>query len=581
MKRVEGGGRTSRKRGLGAMLAGSTGVLAAAGIAGAASATILVYTALGATELKGSDKLNWVQQLASVVAVVAGTSTSAPPPAKTVSTTLSVLKPAAVQQPAAVPGVRPMKLGMNLHQPNYYQNVRAFSNLLYGSSWGLRDARGVWSRPTADRYDANRNITYLNPGEEAGRQLNVPTKAYLLQSVDIICRWKGQGSFRLDGHMIRNFRQSSSSLTFSYVPRHYENAMIYISKTDPSDPVRDLDCRETDADPDALFDPAYLEMVSRYNTIRFLKWMWAAEQNLKVTWATRAKAGANEILVGGAIPVEYMVQLANEAKANPWFTIPWNADDEYIRNFAIYVRDHLDPGLQAYVETSNEVWNWGYPVTAQARDEGMAKSLSNNEGIAVVRRYSERTVEVMDIWSSVFANQMSRIVRVAATHNAPLDTVQLIVSFRDTAKKIDAVATAPYFDTHLANSMTEAEINDRWAFIENSKLVGALSAAAVHKKIAESHGLRFITYEAGQHITSPNNVELLKQFQRDQRMGRLYTHYLSRWRQEFGDLMVLFADVESINQYGAWGLQEYMGQPLSDAPKAAAVELFRKSYPVK
>jgi len=74
---------------------------------------------------------------------------------------------------------------------------------------------------------------------------------------------------------------------------------------------------------------------------------------------------------------------------------------------------------------------------------------------------------------------------------------------------------------------------------------------------------------------------MLTQVQRDPRMGDLYTRYLTKWRNEFGDLMVLFHAWGPINQYGAWGMQEYLGQPLNEAPKAQAVDLFRRSYVTK
>ena len=39
-----------------------------------------------------------------------------------------------------------------------------------------------------------------------------------------------------------------------------------------------------------------------------------------------------------------MVELANTLHANPWFCMPHQADDEFVRNFARTVREQLDPG---------------------------------------------------------------------------------------------------------------------------------------------------------------------------------------------------------------------------------------------
>ena len=50
---------------------------------------------------------------------------------------------------------------------------------------------------------------------------------------------------------------------------------------------------------------------------------------------------ASEPTVNG-MSVEYMVQLANDLDADPWFNMPHLADDTFVRNFATHVRDHLD-----------------------------------------------------------------------------------------------------------------------------------------------------------------------------------------------------------------------------------------------
>src|SRR3546814_10140296 len=89
-----------------------------------------------------------------------------------------------------------------------------------------------------------------------------------------------------------------------------------------------------------------------------------------------------------------MVGLANALGTDAWFTVPWNADEDYVRRFATYVRDNLAPGRKAYVEVANEVWNWGFRVISQARDEGRAEGLSNNTTEPSLRRAEEETSEL-------------------------------------------------------------------------------------------------------------------------------------------------------------------------------------------
>ncbi len=60
---------------------------------------------------------------------------------------------------------------------------------------------------------------------------------------------------------------------------------------------------------------------------------------------------------GMGMPVEVMVKLANKLNVDPWFCLPHLCTDDYVTQFATYVRDHLNSNLVAYYELSNEVWN--------------------------------------------------------------------------------------------------------------------------------------------------------------------------------------------------------------------------------
>jgi hypothetical protein len=57
-------------------------------------------------------------------------------------------------------------------------------------------------------------------------------------------------------------------------------------------------------------------------------------------------------------------------------------------------------------------------------------------------------------------------------------------------------------------------------------------------------------------------------------MGTAYARYMNNWKDKFGDGLMLYADVGPISQYGSWGIQEYVGQPASLAPKLQAVANF-------
>ena len=564
---------------LGAAALSSTAMIGTTAVAASAMGALLLFTT--ALAVKGGALVRWLDAL-SVVTLAAMPSASAKLsllPGKKTTTISQPEKAKPAETAPAVPGVAPTELGINLTAPTYYVGNRAFLNLVAGDGWRLVNTRGGWEDMPPDRLDANKRLIDLRSGEQAVRVLALPTRSHHGESVDIICRWQGTGTVRAHGERLRNVKISGKSLTFTAVPTGDANIRLQIANINPSDPVRGADCRETDANPDAVFDPAYLADLSRYSVLRFMKWSYGGvEGNMPVTWASRTKPQDDIVKGKDGIALEYMIQLANELKADPWFTIPWNADDEYVRKYAETVRSKLDPSLKAYVELSNEVWNYVYPVTQQALKEGKAAGFSSNDHQAMLYRYAEKTGQVMDVWSSVFAGQMHRTVRVVAVQNGAWNA-RVILNFKETGKKVDAVASAPYFNANLnATALaTPAGVDAAFRALGNT-VTERLAEAKGVKEEADKLGLRYITYEAGQHVLGQTPLEQMVAFQKDPRMAALYTSYLTKWREQIGDLMVLFADYGGSSQYGSWGQRDYVGQPLSEAPKENAVELFRRSY---
>lgn len=465
------------------------------------------------------------------------------------------------------------RIGINVAGSSYFGGTRSFSNLLAGSGWSLMDAAGKSVSMPADRMDAQFYPIKLNTGEKVARNIDVPTAALRGEAVDLICRWEGKATAQIWGPMTRNVKVSAQQATFTLDPKLSPgNPMLWLTGLDPGSPLRNVDCREVGADPGALFDPTFLSEVGRFSAIRFLKWAPSVENNRAVTWATRAKAGDGIIVGADGVAIEHMIALANAVNADPWFTIPWNADADYIRQFATLVKAKLNPGLKAYVETSNEVWNWTYPVTAQALKEGKANFPGVDDGTAMMRRYAQRSGEIMDIWSEVFTGQTDRIVRVASFQNGGTWAAGVFLAYADTASKIDAIATAPYFSGTLpANAYVTPDKTTYFFDVHEGVVDGQIKIAAQMKAFAAKHGKRYLAYEAGQHYLSPDDLVQLQHIERHPRMGALYTRYLDGWDAQVGDLMMLFQDYGQISKWGAWGLREFTGQALSDAPKASAV----------
>ena len=121
---------------------------------------------------------------------------------------------------------------------------------------------------------------------------------------------------------------------------------------------------------DQIFNPEFIEKIQPFDTIRFMDWM-ETNNSHQGEWSARPTPD-NSIFFGGVASIEEMVELANLTQTNPWFNMPHQATDEYVTNFANYVKENLDPELKVYVEYSNEVWGGlaqGWWVEQQGKAE--------------------------------------------------------------------------------------------------------------------------------------------------------------------------------------------------------------------
>ncbi|MBB6122483.1 hypothetical protein FHS92_000190 [Sphingobium subterraneum] len=506
------------------------------------------------------------------------------------SVTLNPSKPTPVVQnppvltptPAPKPAGVGMQLGVNVNAQSYWSGQRSFSNLLYASTWALAETKkGIYFEAMpAERLDASGNVKFLNPGDYGIKLITPPPALRFGKPVNIRCTFLGKGELSAGNGPVNNVVTQSNGVTFTWHPvagadptAYIEPIHLRVVATDPSNPVRRLDCRETTASPDAIFDPAFIASFAPYRVVRFMEWQ-GVNSNNKVTWATRATVNTENLSGPDGPPLEYLVALANQANVDPWFSISWNADDDYVRRYATYVRDNVDPSHKIYVELSNEVWNGQFPVYRQAATEGLAAKLAGDEFKAAMLRYAQKTTSFMKIWTEVFAQQPNRIVRVVSSQNANPWVAEQILSFPGTADYVDALATAPYFghDAFNGANATAQDLGALFASLKTS-MDAAFTSSQGNADLAAKYKKRFIAYEAGQHLVS-NTDERHLVMNRDPRMGEMYARYLAAWKARFNDVMMLYSDTGSYSRYGAFPMMEYPGQPLAQAPKAAAVKTF-------
>lgn len=462
------------------------------------------------------------------------------------------------------------RLGINLFGLATFNRQQVFTNMILQSEWFSSRGQG-WTAFPDHQLDENGWVRFLEPGQTAPRPLMLPPAPY--RATTVRCRFAGQGVLSAGGAARAREPVGDQALVLdlALTGTDDEGAWIELLETDPANPVRDIDCREAGRPAAERFHPEFLSFVRPFRIVRFLDWQ-RTNDNVSVQWENRTRPdSASQVGAYGAA-VEDMIDLANITGVDPWFLMPYRADDAYVRQFAQLVHERLAPDRRVYVELGNEIWNDMFDAAQQAQREGLALGLGKGDPArAKMLRYAQKLRQTMRIWTEVFADQPDRLVRVASSQNAWPDLARMMLEDGDTPQWIDALATAPYVWLDL-DRYSSADIDRVFAAMP-AAVADTIDHAEIHRKIAHAHDLRFLTYEGGQHLVT-RDMAFARAIQRDARMGALYRNYLSAWQDRIGGDLVLYASTAPISEYGAWGLREYAGQPLTHAPKLAAVRQF-------
>ncbi len=438
-------------------------------------------------------------------------------------------------------------------------------------------------------------------------------------------RFDGDGIVEVSGRAKR-VRYAPGEVQFDFSPGR-GILTVTINRTDrqkTGDYVRNISIVKLDNadrfDAGEVFNPDWTSRIGGFGAFRFMDWMNTNETEVS-DWADRPRISDYTYARAG-VPVEVLVQLANTLGADPWFNMPHRATDAYIRSFADYVRDALDPGRTVYVEYSNEVWNWQFGQAVWADDHARDRWGVDN---GWMQYYGMRTAQMARIWQDAFGTgAQDRLVTVISTQTgwaglerdaleAPLWVAEDPAKNKPPASVVDAYAIAGYFGRVLgtperapvvrqwiADSRREAEQAAdaqgltgaaRAAWIEAHKFDAAITLAAqelrdgsvtgtaedtladligrtfpYHADVAMQRGLDLIMYEGGTHVVGIREVvdddsltEFFVALNYTPQMGALYADLLDGWRTSGGRLFNVFVDVAVPGKWGSWGALRYLG----------------------
>lgn len=378
-----------------------------------------------------------------------------------------------------------------------------------------------------------------------------------------------------------------------------------------------------------VFNPDYLNFMKDFRVVRMMNLMEASPRNpctgsgdayntcllQDFTWAQRAKltdatwggsASANNPLLqryGRGAPLEVQVALANQLKAHPWFNIPHNATDEYVTEFANYVRTNLNTGLKAHIEYTNEAWNYIFWGSLYARKKGMdlglGSAFTNQEYWAGALYYAKRATEIFKLWETAF-NDNSRLVRILGTVQTDIFLTRNMLNYLDTKDHVDAVATNAYFyacldrtSTSCSNTTTIPKtlnevttVDEVFAAIDNANDPNGLPKLQINLAAQATEVARFgkalYAYEGGQHLTVDGNTDDIRRnvfeaANRDPRMGERYTTLLNGWKTAGGQQFMLYTQPQSFHKWGLFAMKETLLQPRYSTPKYDAAMKFQET----
>ena len=338
-------------------------------------------------------------------------------------------------------------------------------------------------------------------------------------------------------------------------------------------------------------------------------------------WADRVKLAdlAQNSMRGMA--VELLVDLCNRTGCSPWFSLPTGASDDYMKQFAAYVRDHLNKNLRIYIEWSNEAWNYSYPGWA------WSDALGRRVGIGGFSGYpAYRMVQIFRIWDDVFgeahlrsARTSSRLQRVLSVQGGYIDRGRQVLDFDgtgiaagyanpiDPGKKAcdyaDAVAVTNYIGEGVDNVKNFAKLTvDQ--IVDSLKREIDIRCSPTGQNgsnywyqdvaMAKQRGLNCVTYECG--VSLYNNPYdsvaglRLDALETSPRMKELYLYCLTKWKalgvdasgkgaglwNQFGDTQW---SMGTTGQYGHWGIRQHLWQPIDSCPKWQALREFAQNNP--
>lgn len=478
------------------------------------------------------------------------------------------------------------RFGVNPGTGSYWNGVTPYANLV-GSShvWKRHPGGENWRNFRPDGYPR------LGAGESAFLLVagnDHPNGIYTLE-------WEGNVEASLEGRYRWQSEGGAMELLTSepgrktYRIRHMADFLTIVVSA-PEDTAADFQQLQLwipgTAETKPNWNPAYVEELKAFGAIRFMG--LSETNNSSITdWESRSRPDGFGFRRTGA-PIEWMVELANLTGTDPWFCLPHQAHDDYVRNFARIVQEQLDPELHIYMQYSNEVRNrafsqYGYTVRKE-RELGLTPP-EQPEELQGIWYAGKRVQEMLEIWQEEIRNPQTRLTGlITGIPRNDRSTRESEAYIQAAGDKIQAFATAPYpglsAGRKLNRPFSEMSVDDLLDFLFEDQIKVIRPELLRVKELTERYGLRMLSYEGGQHLSAFGGgiseaemdafERLATEAQAHPRMAEFYRLHLNDWTRVTDGIYMHFTWFGAVEGKFAFGMKPGPFVKTEDYPKARA-----------
>lgn len=521
-------------------------------------------------------------------------------------------------------------LGMNLSGNVYYSASKYYKDLMKSADpWRTSDDSGTrWENDTyfhqipkrPDGYPTH--VPFAVDGTTLLQHVVTPVSHSANRSLGVHhLYYQGEGQLQLNGARLVSEEPGHQIYDFGSDPAANHAIVLIISQSLQSNPIRGIEIVHEDdiaSYKTQPFNDALKSDLGDVSVVRLMDLMFTNGNAASLpehippvdyyTWNDCPGDVCDTTHFAGH-PPQVLMALVTHLDTHAWLTIPHQATDAYVRQYAQAVYAGLPADKSVLVEYSNELWNWLFPQTHWLAEVACADPVSRVEledspgqcnGEISSRRYqTKRTLEIVNIFRDVFGEERDRVISVLAGQGSwSWRTQQSMEALADAninphGQSFDAISIAPYFGgEHIATQdMRDFFVNTSFEglrdhainLIDSDEVLGGIQE---HKQMADQYQADLIAYEGGQHFLCGGEfcedrqlMDKLAAFQRHDVMEEVYNYYYQAWFDQGGSLFAVFSHLASPeSRWGAWGTSEYYGQPLTETPKKRALQSALQTY---